>query len=115
MDHREPPIYKASYEFTLAATRFVRDCDGAYKFTLGHLLQSKTLDMQTTIYQINEAENKGLALQIALNRAYYLKMLLRLFMDMSLMKLEVNITLHSLLEEVTKQLQGWKKAENKKV
>jgi hypothetical protein len=79
------------------------------------LLQEKTLAMQTTIYQINEHDNKVLALQTALDRAYYLKMLLRLFMDMSLMKLEVNITLHSLLEEVTKQLHGWKKAENKKI
>lgn len=115
MDHREPPIYKVSYEFTLATTRFVRDCDPGYKLTLGHLLQEKTLAMQTAIYQINEHDNKGLALQIALDRAYYIKMLLRLFMDMSLMKLEANITLHGLLEEVTKQLHGWKKAENKKV
>ncbi len=114
MDYREPPIYKAAYEFTLAATRFVRDCDRAYKLTLGHLLQSKTLSMQTAIYEINEVDNKVLALQIALDRAYYLKMILRLFLDLNLMKLETNLNLHGLLEEVIKQLQGWKKSEKKK-
>jgi len=111
MDTREPPLYKVAYEFTLAATRFVRDCHPAYKLTLGHSLQEKTLAMQTVIYQINERDNKVLALQTALDRAYFIKMLLRLFLDMNLMKLETNITLHGLLEDVTKQLHGWKKAQ----
>ena len=112
MDNREPPLYKAAYEFTLVASRFVRDCHPAYKLTLGHSLQEKTLAMQAVIYQVNEHSDKVLALQIALDRAYFIKMLLRLFLDMNLMKLETNITLHGLLEDVTKQLHGWKKAQS---
>ena len=113
LDNREPPLYKASYELTLAITRFVRDCEKQYKMTLGQTLQNRTLLLQAAIYQVNEKTDKVLAIQIALDQAFFIKMLLRLFLDMNLMKLEVNVVLHALLEDVTKQLQGWKKAQKK--
>ncbi len=114
MDDREPPIYKASYELTLAITRFVRDCDPGYKMTLGQTLQNRVMLLQAAIYQVNEKLDKILAIQMALNQAYFIKMLLRIFLDMNLMKLETNIILHGLLEDATKQLQGWKKSQKKK-
>jgi hypothetical protein len=114
LDKQAPPIYKTSYNLTLAIIRLVRDCDNDYRMTLGQTLQTRVLLLQIAIYQINEKEDKSSAIQVALNHIFFIKMMLRLFLDINLIKLEVNIALNILSEEVIKQLQGWKNSLKKK-
>ena len=110
MNEKEPPLYRASYELTLGTSRFIKDFHPEYKQTLGLILQERVLEMQTAIYQINEKSDKILAIQVAIDHSYFIKMMFRLILDLGLMKLETNIKLFSLLEDCIKQLSGWKRS-----
>ena len=113
MDNHEPPVYRAAYELTLAITRLVKDCRPDYKMTLGQRLQSETLDMSAVIHHINEAgENAGKAksLQKALSHCFYIRMILRLMLDISIIKLETSLILNLKIDDVAKQLNAWRKS-----
>lgn len=110
MDNREPPIYRVAYELTIAITRYVKDCHQDYKLTLGQTLQKAVLDLQTGIYRINESADRLAALQHSINDCFFIRMILRLLLDINIMKLETSIALNLLLEEVSKQLGGWRKS-----
>lgn len=110
MTNLEPPIYRATYELTIACSRFVADCHEKYKSTLGLLLQTEVLKLEATVFRINESENKILAIQRAIDSCYFVRMIVRLFLDLSIMKLETNVLLNNDIDECAKQLAGWKKS-----
>jgi len=111
MDYQEPPVYRAAYELTLAICRLVKDCPKDYKDNLGRQLQEEALKLETIIYRVNDSENKAVSLQAALASCYLIRMIIRLFLDLGQMKIETNISLNLKIEEVAKQLAGWKKAQ----
>ena len=109
MDTREPAVYRAIYSLSLDIFRFVSTCDTpALKVSLARSLQDKTLDLLTGIYQINNSEDKLKAILKSINDLFSLKMLLRLFLDLNLMKIEINVVLLEKLSGVSKQLNAWK-------
>ncbi len=113
MDNHEPPVYRSAYELALAITRFVKDCPGEYKLTLGQRLQSEVLNMFNVIQHVNEKNNnadKANDLQKALNQCFYLRMILRLMLDISIMKMETSVALNFKIDDVAKQLTGWRKS-----
>jgi|GEM_PF-1747355 len=108
----EPPVYRAAYELTLAVCRFVKDCHPDYKTTLGLILQQDVLRLEASLYQINDSEDnetKRRAIQKALDACYQVRMLIRLLIDLGVMKIETNISLNLKIEETSRQLAGWKK------
>lgn len=110
MDNYEPPVYRAAYELTLAITRFVKDCHQDYKLTLGQRLQSEVLAMAVTIYHVNDSSDKANSLQKALDHCFFARMIMRLLLDIGIMKLETSVALNLKIDEVAKQLSGWKKS-----
>ena len=104
----EPPVYRASYILTLEALRFVKDCDKNFKFTLGVALQKAVLEMDLLIYVINESEHKEEALSRAINKVYFVRMILRAFIDLGIMKLDTSVSLNLRLESLLQQLTSWK-------
>ncbi len=113
MDNQEPPVYRAAYELTLAITRFVKDCPGEYKLTLGQRLQSEVLDIFNIIQHVNEKSDnseKVKELQKALNLCFSIRMILRLMLDISIMKMETSVALNFKIDDVAKQLTGWRKS-----
>lgn len=110
MKYQDPPVYRASYEMSVAILRFVRDLPLRYQQALGLMLETKTIEMQDIIYRINESEDKAVVINRALGNAYFIRMALRLFLDLGLMKTETNVSLNVKIEEVLKQLSGWRKS-----
>ncbi|NCU40046.1 hypothetical protein EOL99_04140 [Candidatus Falkowbacteria bacterium] len=110
MKFQDPPVYRASYEMSIAVLRFARDLPEKYQSTLGLILETKTIEMQDVIYRINESEDKAKIIYEALGKAYFIRMALRLFLDLGVMKVETNVLLNMKIEEVLKQLSGWRKA-----
>lgn len=108
MKYKEPPVYRVSYEMSISVLRFVRDLPVKYQHGLGLILETKTIEMQDVIYRVNESEDKVKAIQVALGKAYFIRMALRLFLDLGLMKTETNVSLNVKIEEVLKQLSGWR-------
>ena len=109
MNDQDPPVYRAAYDLTIAVSRYVKDCDKEYKTTLGVLAQSEVLAMELAIYHINDGDKLKL-IQQALDSCYVIRMITRLFLDLGVMKLETSISLNSKIEEVGRQLGGWKKS-----
>ena len=112
MDNHEPPIYRAAYDLALGLSRYVKDCHPDYKSTLGLLLQQEVLRLEATIYHINDSDNKIKALQLALDSCYFIRMILRLALDLALLKIETSVILNLKIDEVARQLGGWKKAQS---
>lgn len=112
-NYNEPPVYRAAYELTLAVFRFVKDCDKNYRATLGIILEKEALNLEAVIYRINESgsqESKAQAIQQALDSCYQIRMIIRLMIDLGIMKIDTNINLNLKIEETAKQLAGWKKS-----
>jgi len=111
MTNQDPPVYRAAYELTLAVSRYVKDCHPSYKLTLGHLLQRKVLEMEETIYHVNDSSDKVATLQRALDDCYFIRMIIRLLLDLNIMKLETSIAINFKIDETAKQLAGWKNSQ----
>ena len=111
MDNQEPPVYRAAYELTVAVCRYVKDCDKNYQNTLGLLMQNEVLAMEMALYHVNDGENKLGLIQKALDSCYAVRMITRLLLDLGAMKLETSISINMKIEEVGRQLGGWKKAQ----
>jgi hypothetical protein len=110
MKFQDPPVYRASYELSISVLRFARDLPEKYQSSLTLILENKTIEMQDAIYRINESEDKAKTIYQALGKAYFIRMALRLFLDLGIMKTETNVDLNLKIEDVLKQLSGWRKA-----
>lgn len=111
MNDQEPPVYRAAYELTIAVCRYVKDCDKSYQGTIGLLLQSEVLNLELALYHANDAGDKIASIQKALDSCYAVRMMVRLLLDLGAMKLETSILVNMKIEEVGRQLGGWKKAQ----
>jgi hypothetical protein len=110
MDNQEPPVYRAAYELTIDVCRYVKDCDKSYQGTIGLLLQKEVMNMELALYHANDAENKIASIQRALDSCYAVRMIIRLLLDLGVMKLETSISINLKIEEVARQMGGWKKS-----
>jgi len=109
MNDQEPPVYRAAYDLTIAVSRYVKDCDKEYKGTLGLLMQSEVLALELSLYHVNDGDKLNL-IQKALDSCYATRMIARLLLDLGIMKLETSISINLKIEEVGRQLGGWKKS-----
>lgn len=95
---------------SISILRFARDVPTRQHQRLSLILESKTIEMQDIIYRISENEDKLKLINEALSKAYFIRMALRLYLDLGIMKTETNIFLNTKIEEVLKQLSGWRKS-----
>ena len=112
MKNQEPPIYRASYELSITLLRFTRDLPDKYQGNLVLILETKTIEMQDLIYCINDVKDKSEAIAQVLGKAYFIRMTLRLFLDLGIMKSETNMILNMKIEDLISQLSSWKKSLN---
>lgn len=110
MKYQEPPVYRASYELAIAVLRFSADLPEKYQTNFALLLETKVIEILDVLYRINTQDDKAKAIEIALARTYFLRTSFSLFLDLRVMKVETNVALNNLLEEVLKQLLGWRKS-----
>lgn len=110
MKIQDPPIYRVSYELAVSLLRFSRDIPEKYQANLVLILENRTIEMMDLIYRIGENENKKEAIAQALSKAYFIRMALRLFLDLGIMKSETNMILNLKIEDLISQLSSWKKS-----
>lgn len=111
----EPPIYRESYHLTIDILRFTKDCHKDFRFTLGTALQNAILEMNLNLYLINTGEeDTEKVLAKTIYKLYYVRMIMRSFIDMSLMKMETSVSLGMRLDSLVSSLNNWKKSLQKK-
>jgi len=109
----ELPIYKATYDLTLVVFKFVKNFNKEYKYTIGESLKKETIEAITNIYRANINENKKEYLVNARENIEVIRLYVRILKDLRQISLKQLVFVNGHLENVSKQLTGWLKAQNK--
>ena len=109
----ELPVYKASYDLLLAIFRFTKNFAKEFKYTVGESLKKETIDLITLIYRANSVEKKHAVLQQAREQIEVIRLLIRVMKDLRQISLETFVQVNMAVENVSKQLTGWQKSQQK--
>ena len=111
------PIYKAAYDFFTHMMNTVHRFPRDYKFSLGEKIQNASIEIVLDIYRANSAYDKTPYIKDLLEKVQILYLLLRVSHDMKIMSAENYAKIIVMLDDISKQAQGWlknNKALNKK-
>lgn len=103
------PVYKASYDLLICIFEFCKHFSKEYKYTIGEKLKHETLELILLIYRANSAESKSDMIQNARERTEVIRLLIRLTKDLRQINLNKFVEINEKIENVSKQLTGWKK------
>ncbi|PIS29554.1 MAG: hypothetical protein COT43_03575 [Candidatus Marinimicrobia bacterium CG08_land_8_20_14_0_20_45_22] len=102
-------VNKASYDLLLEIFRFTKEFNKEFKYTVGESLKKETLDLITLIYRANSKADKRETLQSAREKIEVIRLFIRLMKDLKQISLEKFVQVNKRVENVSKQLTGWKK------
>lgn len=108
--YSELPVYKASYDLFTGIFEFTRNFNREYKYTIGEKLKNETIEMITNIYRANSRTDKSEILQTACENIEVIRLLIRLVKDMKQISLNKFVEINEIIENISKQLTGWKNA-----
>ncbi len=106
----ELPVYKATYDLLLAIFKFTAHFAKEYKYTVGETLKKETIDLLMLIYRANSRYDKTETLQLAREQIEVIRLMIRLMKDMRQITLPQFVQVNQMVENVSKQLNGWQKA-----
>jgi len=105
------PVYKASYDLLVEIFQFVKSFNKEYKYTVGEKLKDETLEMIMNIFRANSRQQKKEVIQRARENIEVIRVLLRLTKDLKQININKFVTINEKIENVSKQLAGWQKAQ----
>jgi len=108
--YNELPVYKATYDLLLGIFQFTKDFNKEYKYTVGESLKKETISLLTLIYRANTRHQKEDVLQMAREQIEVIRLLIRVMKDMKQISLEKFVKINQIVENVSKQLNGWQKS-----
>lgn len=108
-EHKEPLVYRSSYQLTLLLCRYVKDMNQDYKLSIGLVFQKEALEFLHSVYRVNDQDDKEKAIKEVISKLYFLRTNARLLLDLGAMKLETNTLINDHLENVLSQLIAWRK------
>jgi hypothetical protein len=114
MMHHELPVYRSAYAFLLSMFQLCRGFDREYKFTLGENIKKDGLELLQLIYLACVRADHSALLPQARERLELIRLQMRLLMDLKQISLKQFAHLAEQLESVSRQLNGWQKAMEKK-
>jgi hypothetical protein len=106
------PVYKAVYDLLFSLFERVRHFPKDLQYTLGERIKNEAIALTEMIYQVNVSEDvpdKIRQLRHLCVKVETLRLLLRICYDMRLYNLEVYIRFNEQVEDISKQLNGWRK------
>lgn len=107
----ELPVYKATYDLLLEIFRFTKGFSKEYKYTVGESIKKEALALITLIYRANSKRNKAETIQEAREKIEVIRLFIRLMKDLSQISLKRFVHVNKQVENVSKQLTGWKKSQ----
>ena len=114
MMHHELPVYRSAYAFLLSMFQLCRGFDREYKFTLGENIKKDGLELLQLVYLACVRADNSALLPQARERLEMIRLQMRLLMDLKQISLKQFAHLAEQLESVSRQLNGWQKAMEKK-
>ena len=108
--YTELPVYRDTYQLILRIFEITKEFSKEYKYTLGQDMKRDALSLVRSIYRANKYQNRTEHLEIFLDELELLKLEIRLCVDMKLMPIRKQAMLSVLLEQIGKQVTGWRNA-----
>jgi len=107
MKYKQLPIYKASYDVLIRIMQVVKNFSKDYRYTLGEKLENEAIELVICVYKANIRENRKEVIGEMLERIQFLGLFLRISHDMKLISMEHYSQLVEMIDNVSKQTQGW--------
>ena len=111
---QELPIYKAGYDLVLALFNISKNFKKEFKYTIGESLKKEAIETITNIYRANIVENKVPHLTKARENIEVIRLYIRLLKDLRQISIKQVVYINGHIENVSKQLTGWYKSQEKK-
>jgi hypothetical protein len=106
------PVYKAVYDLMLTLFERLRHFPKDFQYTLGERIRDESVALTELIYHANVAEDAAKKLQhlwSLCSKVETLRLLLRMCYDLRLYNLDVYVRFNEQVEDISKQLNGWRK------
>jgi len=104
------PVFKKGYDLLIEIYKMTSGLSREYKYTVGEKLKNETLELLLQIYKANLSREKGTRIDKCRENTEAVRLLVRLLHDLRQISMKRMIALNVLIENVSKQLSGWKKS-----
>ena len=109
----ELPVYKASYDLVLAIFNLAKNFKKEFKYTIGESVKNETIAVITNIYRANCTTEKAEYLRTARENIEVIRLYVRLLHDLHQISVQQLVAVNGRIENVSKQLTGWQKFQEK--
>jgi hypothetical protein len=109
--YQELPVYKSTYDLLLGIFQFTKGFSKEYKYTVGETLKKQTLDLLVLVYRANTKKDKIAVLQEAREHIEVIRLLIRVMNDLHQINLSTFVQINQKVEDVSRQLTGWQRAQ----
>ncbi|MFH1505202.1 MAG: four helix bundle protein [Candidatus Omnitrophota bacterium] len=107
------PVFKKGYDLLIEIYKMTSSLSREYKYTIGEKLKNETLELLLQIYKANVSREKEIHIDKCRENTEAVRLLIRLLYDLRQINMKRMIALNLLIENVSKQLSGWKKSTGK--
>jgi len=107
----ELPVYKATYDLVLVIFTLAKNFTKEFKYTLGESLKNEAVTAVTNIYRANCTTEKTEYLKTARENNEVIRLYIRLLKDLHQISVKQLVFVNGHIENVSKQLAGWHKAQ----
>jgi hypothetical protein len=105
------PVYKASYNLLLYAFQLIKNMRKDYKYTAGEKIREETMELVMNIYRANKIKEKKEKIEEAQENIQRIRLLFRLLYDLEQISLKHFTEVNKKIEDVSRQLTGWRNAQ----
>ena len=104
-------VFKDVYKMTLRIFELTSNFSREYKYTLGQDLKRDCILLVRSIYRANKCKDKVFYLEQFLDSFEVVKLEVRLCTDLKLISIKQQAELALLMENIGKQITGWRNAQ----
>ena len=104
----ELPVYKDTYQLILMIYGFTKEFPREYKYSLGQEMKRDVMELVRSIYRANRSEAKRQFLEEYLEQFELLKLEIRIAHDLNILGLRQYAAVSELMNNIGKQVTGWK-------
>jgi hypothetical protein len=109
--YQELPVYKSTYDLLIGVFQFTKGFSKEYKYTVGESLKKETIELLVLIYRANSKKEKLEVLQEAREHIEVIRLLVRVMNDLRQINLSAFVQVNQKIEDVSRQLTGWQRAQ----
>jgi hypothetical protein len=103
-------VFKDVYSLILKIFECTQGFPREYKYTLGQDMKRDAITLVRSIYRANKSKNKTEYLEVFLDDFEIIKLEIRLCVDMRILSIKKQAELSVLMDNIGKQITGWRNA-----